>query len=56
MSDGVADDLIPHGMDGPILVRELFGIRDSDKPGLALAELLAYEKRGSFDDGLSCVG
>lgn len=50
MSDGVADDLIPYDRNGPILVKELFGIRDAKNAGAALAGLLGYEKRGSFDD------
>ncbi len=50
MSDGVADDLVPYETNGPIIVRELIGIRDVDDPGRDLVEVLAYEKRGSFDD------
>ncbi len=50
MSDGVADDLVPYETNGPIIVRELFDSRDAHDPGPALADVLAYEKRGSFDD------
>jgi len=57
MTDGVADDLIPYKTNGPILVEELFAARDSADPSETLAvDLLAYEKRGSFDDRTLACG
>lgn len=50
MTDGVADDLTPLAVNGPIIVNEIRKLRDGPVPGEGLLELLAYEKRGSFDD------
>jgi len=50
MSDGVSDDLIPLRTNGPILVKEMLRICNTDDPGESLLDLLGYEKRGSFDD------
>lgn len=50
MSDGVADDLVPWKDNGPILVGELSKALAAEDPGEALLNVLAYEKKGSFDD------
>jgi hypothetical protein len=52
-TDGVSDDLIPLTDNGPILAGELAGIAALEggvDAGVRLAEVLDYEKRGSFDD------
>lgn len=57
MSDGVADDLIPYQRNGPILARELSRIAKDEQPATALLnDVLAYHKRGSFDDRTMVVG
>lgn len=50
MSDGVADDLIPISANGPILMGEIAKALAQPAPEDALLDLLAYEKKGSFDD------
>ncbi len=50
MTDGVADDLAPLDLQLPTL---LGGVRDAlrtPQPDRALAQMLAYDKRASFDD------
>jgi len=50
MSDGVSDDLIPLSTNGPILAKELEQFSTPGSSTKDLMDLLAYEKRGSFDD------
>jgi hypothetical protein len=49
-TDGVADDLVPLDANGPILCGEFPKVLAAEQPSQGLLDLLAYEKRGSFDD------
>jgi hypothetical protein len=49
-TDGVADDLVPLSINGPIITQEVSRAAASDDPPGTLLDVIGYEKRGSFDD------
>lgn len=50
MTDGLADDIVPHRIGGPLLLQGIEKSMATSTPGAALLDLLGYEKRGSWDD------